>query len=65
MEDWLKELLSKPTASVQNTAKALGFGKNVAYDAVKRGDIPTIDIGADKKTVPTAWIRRKLEIDGE
>jgi hypothetical protein len=64
MNDWLEEILSKPTTSIENAGKALGYGKNKSHEAAKRGDIFTIDIGTKRKTVPTAWLRRKLQLDG-
>ena len=63
MEDWnawLEKVLAPPTTSIQNAAKVLGYGKGAGYEAVKRGDIPTIDIGQVRKTVPTAWLRGKI-----
>ena len=33
------------TQSVRQTAKELGIGVNQAYEAVRRGEIPTIKIG--------------------
>jgi excisionase family DNA binding protein len=33
------------TQSVRQTAKELGIGVNQAYEAVRRGEIPTIRIG--------------------
>ena len=33
------------TQSVDDAAKALGIGRNQAYEAVRRGDIPAIRIG--------------------
>ena len=38
----------------------LGLGRNAAYDAVKRGDIPTIRIGR-KIRVPVVAAERMLE----
>lgn len=61
----LKELLSKPTADVRTVGKVcFGMGKNAAYDAAARGDIPTIRIGRLLK-VPTAALRRMLQIEPE
>jgi excisionase family DNA binding protein len=33
------------TYTVEEAARLLGIGRTAAYDAVKRGDIPTIRIG--------------------
>jgi hypothetical protein len=40
----------------------LGLSRNATYDAAQRGDIKTVGMGRLKK-VPTAWLRRKLELD--
>ena len=64
--DWLEEILSKPTCSVQQAGRALGYGKNTVYEAVATGKLKVLDMG--KKShwrVPTAWLRRTLELDGE
>jgi excisionase family DNA binding protein len=34
-----------PTMDVEEAAIELGIGRNAAYDAARRGDIPTIRIG--------------------
>ena len=36
---------TKDTFTVEETAKRLGIGRNSAYEAVKRGEIPSIRIG--------------------
>ena len=66
MDEWLKEILSKPTTSIQDAAKACGYGKNTGYHAVKNGTMPTIKLGTGercKERVPTAWLRQKLGIE--
>ena len=64
MQDWLKEILDKPTASVPEAGKALGLkGKNSSYEAAKRGDIKVIQFGKIKR-VPTAWLRQVLQLGG-
>lgn len=52
----------QPTVDVPFAGRALGIGKNAAYDAVKRGDIPSIRVGG-KIRVPTAALRRMLRLD--
>ncbi|QMU84555.1 helix-turn-helix domain-containing protein [Paenarthrobacter ureafaciens] len=37
--------MSNPTMTVEDLGKVLGIGKRQAYDAVNRGDIPSIRIG--------------------
>jgi len=48
---------------VEDVAKALGIGRNEAYEAVKRGEIPAIRIGR-RIIVPDAALRRMLERAG-
>jgi len=47
-----EELLSKTTLTIEEMALTLGIGRNSAYEAVKRGDIPSIRIGR-RILVPT------------
>ena len=51
----------KGTYSVPEAARLLGIGRNAAYDAVRRGEIPTIRIGK-RLLVPKAALQRMLEI---
>ena len=44
------------------TGRALGLSRTATYEAAKRGDIQTIDMG-HKKPVPTAWLRKALRIE--
>lgn len=63
MNDELKNLLSKATASIPDVGRiCYGLGRNGAYDAAKRGEIPTIRIGRLLK-VPIALVRAKLGIE--
>ena len=62
MPDWLEAILAKPTATVPNVARALGIGRNQAYEAVKDGKIPAERYGR-RIIVPTAWLRRVLKLD--
>jgi excisionase family DNA binding protein len=36
---------SRPTLSVQEAGRVLGVGQKAAYEAVRRGDIPSIHVG--------------------
>jgi hypothetical protein len=59
----LIELLSKPTASVPDVGRiCFGLSRNGSYDAAKRGDFPTIEIGRLLK-VPTSALRKKLGLE--
>ncbi len=45
------------TVTVAEAAKLLGIGRNLAYEGVKRGEIPSIRIG-DRILIPRASIGR-------
>ncbi len=46
-----------------DTGQLMGLSKAATYDAVARGDIPSIRIGR-RLLVPTAALRRMLALDG-
>jgi excisionase family DNA binding protein len=48
------------TVSVPEAGEWLGIGRNAAYEAARRGDIPTIKIGRLLR-VPVVALERKLE----
>ena len=50
----------KLTLTVPEAARVLGIGKNLAYDAVARGEIPSIRIGR-RILVPVASLVQLLE----
>ena len=64
MTDWLETILEKPAAKVPDVARALGIGRNQAYEAVREGRIPSERYGR-RIIVPTAWLRRTLKLDGQ
>jgi excisionase family DNA binding protein len=51
----------KRTVSVPEAGKWLGIGRNAAYEAARRGEIPTIKIGRLLR-VPVVALERKLEV---
>ena len=53
--------MEKMTFTVEEAAKILGLGRSGAYEAARRGDIPTIRIGK-RLLVPTAALERMLEV---
>jgi excisionase family DNA binding protein len=55
----IQAILSKPTCTVDELAKVLGIGRRQAYQAVKRGDIPSIRIGK-RILISTREIQRTL-----
>lgn len=55
----------QPTLTIWPEAgRALGLSRSAAYDGANRGEIPTIRIGR-RLLVPTAALRRMLQLDGE
>ena len=58
-----EELLSRTTLTIEEMSLTLGIGRNSAYEAVKRGDIPSIRIGR-RILVPTKALERKLSEAG-
>jgi hypothetical protein len=63
MNEELRNLLSKPTASVPDVGRiCYGLSRNGSYDAAIRGEIPTIRIGKLLK-VPTSTLRAKLGLE--
>ena len=50
---------AKLTLSVEEAAKVLGISRGLAYDAVRRGEIPSISIGR-RKLVSRAVLQRLL-----
>ena len=65
MNEELRELVSKPTASVPAVGKVcFNMSRGASYEAAKRGHIPVIEIGKLKK-VPTSWVRKQLGLDFE
>lgn len=49
----------RKTLSIAEAAKMLGIGRNQAYEAARRGEIPTIRIGR-RMLVPAAAFERLL-----
>ena len=50
----------KLTLTVDETAKCLGIGRNSAYEAVARGEIPVIKVGK-RLLVPKAALEKLLD----
>jgi len=56
----MKRETERLTYNIEEAARMLGVGRNQAYDAAKRGDIPTIKIGK-RLLVPKKAFDRKLD----
>lgn len=54
-----EEAIERLTFSVSEVAKVLGISKNAAYLGIKRGEIPSIRIGA-RILVPKKSVERIL-----
>ena len=55
--------MTRETLTVEEAAKVLGVGRNTAYEAVRRGEIPSIRVGR-RLVVPKAALERMLECGG-
>jgi Helix-turn-helix domain len=53
-----------PTLTVPAAGAILGVGRTLAYEAARRGDIPSIRIG-NRVVVPTRSLLAMLGISGE
>jgi excisionase family DNA binding protein len=51
--------MERLTVTVEEAARLLGIGRNSAYEAVRRGEIPAIRIGK-RFVVPKAALERML-----
>ncbi len=51
--------ISRQTYTLEEVAKLLGVGRNQAYDAARRGQIPVLKIGR-RLLVPRAALDRML-----
>jgi excisionase family DNA binding protein len=49
------------TVSVEEAGRILGYSRNTAYEAVKRGELPVIRLGGRKIRVPRAALLRMLD----
>lgn len=55
----MPEPLASKTYRIEEAAQLLGIGRNHAYEAAKRGDLPVIKIGK-RLLVPKAALDRML-----
>ena len=58
----LPDPVEKPTLTPDETAKVLGLGRTATYEAIRRGEIPSLRFGRSVK-VPTAALLRLLGHD--
>jgi excisionase family DNA binding protein len=62
MAESLEQILANPTTTVSEAGRLLGLARNQAYEAAARGEIKTLRFGR-RLVVPTAWLKRVLELD--
>ncbi len=60
----MNEKTEPVTMSVPEAGRRLGIGRNAAYDAASRGEIPVIRIGR-RMLVPRVAFERMLDRAGE
>ena len=60
--DPVPDAVNVPTLTVEQAARYLSLGRSAAYEAVRRGEIPSLKFGRSVR-VPTAALRRLLELD--
>ena len=48
------------TVTVDEAATLLGISRNVAYEAVKAGRLPSVRVGARRLVIPLAALERLL-----
>jgi excisionase family DNA binding protein len=58
--DVVKAETAPQTISVPEAGKRLGIGRNAAYEAARRGELPVLKFGK-RLVVPLAALARKLE----
>jgi excisionase family DNA binding protein len=54
------ELSGRATITVSEAAKLLGIGRTAAYEAARRGELPTRRLGR-RLVVPVPWLLSWLE----
>lgn len=55
----LDEIRDRATLTVEEVAELLGVGRSCAYDAARRGDIPTMRLGR-RLVIPVPALLRLL-----
>lgn len=55
---------AKATVTIEEAAEILGIGRGSAYEAARRGEIPTLKIGK-RLLVPKAQLERMLRGEKE
>ena len=58
----MKETAEKLVISVEEARLKLGISRGLAYEGIRRGEIPSIRIGR-RILIPYAALKRRLEVD--
>ncbi len=53
--------MNKPTLTITEAAKLLGIGRSAAYEAARRGDLPTLSFGR-RRVVLSAVLEEMLKL---
>lgn len=56
--------VQRPTVSIEEAGRWCGLGRSAAYEAARRGELPTLRFGRSLR-VPTARLRVMLGLDPE
>jgi excisionase family DNA binding protein len=54
--------MDKPTLTITEAAKLLGIGRSAAYEAARRGDLPTLSFGR-RRVVLSAVLEQMLKFE--
>jgi excisionase family DNA binding protein len=54
--------MDKPTLTIPEAAKLLGIGRSAAYEAARRGDLPTLSFGR-RRVVLVAALEQMLKFE--
>ena len=54
--------MDKPTLTITEAAKLLGIGRSAAYEAARRGDLPTLSFGR-RRVVLSAALEEMLKFE--
>jgi excisionase family DNA binding protein len=54
--------MDRATLTIPEAAKLLGIGRSAAYEAARRGDLPTLSFGR-RRVVPSAVLEQMLKFE--
>ena len=59
----MKAIQTEPVIGKYLAGRLFGWGRRATDEAVRQGQLPVID--GPKQPVPTAWIRKQLQIESK